>query len=160
MKFAITFGIGDTEMHNQLYSRFGNQKAQNLYCHCNCPINWIRIYSKNIKKNQRQLFLRVDLDQHYHSIQQLKLLSYCPVQFFSSNELWYKQEHYPPSSNPGEKLCMHQLGVTKRALTYFVERFCRSKKSVDHIKTFLAQLRFSSDYLSFLLKRKGIITQD
>ena len=170
MKFAIAFIIGDTEMHDKLCGRFGNRtdKVKKLCRHCDCPINWSHIPSKNNKK-KRKLFLPLDLDIGSRTIQQLQLMSHHPIRNVFHKMNFGTNKNNIHLATPGEKLHMHQLGVAKRALNSFVDRFCGGNKTIDHMRMeslcskFGAQLtrqsdrnfprtKFSSDYLSSVKK--------
>lgn len=172
MKFAIAFIIGDTEMHDKLCGRFGNrtENVQKLCRHCDCPINWSHIPSKNTKE-EIHLFIPEDVNRESNSRADLQLLSHHPIRNVFHTMNFGTNKNNIHLATPGEKLHMHQLGVAKRALQSYVSLFCPTKNSIMRSKMenlcskYGSQLtrqsdrdfprtRFSSEYLS-IIKKEG-----
>ena len=129
MKFAIAFFIGDTEIHDKLCEQFGNrtEKVQMLCRHCNCPINWSHIPSKNHNQN-RKIFSPSDVNA-YNSVDDLKNISYHQIRNVFHAMNFGSNTYNIHLVTPGKKLHMHQLGAAKRALQSFVQRFCPTSNS-------------------------------
>ena len=172
MKFSIAFFIGDTEMHDKLCGRYGNrtEKVKKLCRHCDCPINWTHIPSKN-DRNVRKLFLPEDIRASTNTDEALNEISHHPIRNVFHDMDFGCNEHNIHLASPGEKLHMHQLGTAKRALASFLERFNPAKKGAlkdameNLAKRYGSQLarqsdrnfprtKFSSGYLT-TVKKEG-----
>ena len=138
MRFSIAFFIGDTEMHDKLCGRFGSRtKVKKLCRHCDCPINWSHIPSKNAR-SLRKLFLPEDVNMMTKSDEALAENSYHPIRNVFHDMDFGVNKHNIHLASPGEKLHMHQLGSAKRAIASFSERFQKSGKGA--IKSAIEEL--------------------
>jgi len=170
LKFAVSFFIGDTEMHDKLCGRYGSrsERVRTLCRHCNCPINWSHIPSKN-DRNKRTLYVPTDINTD-NSAEVLRQRSYHPIRNVFHAMDFGTNLHNIHLASPGEKLHMHQLGAAKRALESFTDRFCPSMGNLYSVMNSLCsqfgtdisrqsdrdfpRTKFSSGYLS-VTKKEG-----
>ena len=136
MKFAISFVIGDTELHDKICNKYGSRTGSvRMLCrHCDCTTNEINnpeYFHKKCKLwTSRQLdnFLSEDFSDEQR-INIGKSISHHIIENTFHSLEFGKNQHNIHLASPGETLHMLQLGAQKR----FVESF--SKQYTSHTAT-------------------------
>ena len=157
MKFAISFVIRDTELHDKLCGSYGSygHKICMLCRHCNCPTKHTSNPSKQIKydlwkpQNFDPSLTNEATDDYFQSISHHRI-----VNAFHKLEFGAYNPHSIHLATPGECLHMHQLGVAKRAIENF-SKLLKRKGNREKTGNFVFTPVKALNEISFLAQRYG-----
>eukprot|EP00536_Pseudo-nitzschia_multiseries_P013877 jgi/Psemu1/36773/gm1.36773_g len=130
MKFAIAYGIGNTELHDKLCGKYDsfNKGVMRMCRHCNC-------YSPNINIPSVQPATRKWSPANFHCFpgtdlndinKSLKNNSHHNIRNVFHDLCFGTNQNNIHFATPGECLHMHQLGTTKWAVESIELLLCRS----------------------------------